>query len=148
MIVFFGFTMAVYPHSLPPISATVYSEEWMRSPGFLGSIYAPHPNIYIFARIILGFLFGFTNATLGMAISSFFRSRYVVLAFPFTFSLIYNFIFAILGAPVWWFGYVLTPDSMKASTAATVFLPLSIIFSLSTVSIFGFIKKYDNLKLY
>jgi hypothetical protein len=148
MIVFFGFTMAVYPHSLPPISATVYSEEWMRSPGFLGSIYAPHPNIYIFARIILGFLFGFTNATLGLAISSFFRSRYVVLAFPFTFSLIYNFIFAILGAPVWWFGYVLTPDSMKASTAATVFLPLSIIFSLSTVSIFGFIKKYDNLKLY
>lgn len=148
LIVFFGYTLAIYPRTLPPISATPYSEEWMRSPGYLGAIYAPHPNFYIFARIILGFLFGFTNATFGMAISSFVRNRYVILAFPFTFSLIYNFIFSFLGAPVWWFGYALTPDSMKASTATTIFLPLGIIFSLSTVGIFGFIKKYDNFKLY
>jgi hypothetical protein len=148
MIVFFGFTLAVYPRTLPPISATAYSEEWMRSPGFLGTIYAPHPNFYIFVRIILGFLFGFTSASLGMAVSPFVRNRYIVLAFPFTFSLIYNFIFAILGAPAWWFGYVLAPDLVLDTTATTTLLPLGIIFSLSTVSIFGFIKKYDNLQLY
>lgn len=148
MIVFFGFMLAMYPRTLPPLSGTPYSEEWMRSPGFLGSIYALHPNIYIFFRIILGFLFGFTCASLGMAISPFIRSRYVVLAFPFIFSEVYSFIFAIVGFPVWWFGYVLTPDSMKASTATTVFLPLGIVSSLSIIGIFGFIKKYDNLKLY
>lgn len=148
MILFFGYTFAMYPHTLPPLSGTPYSEEWMRSPGFLGTIYVPYPGFYISARILLGFLFGGTNAALGMAISPFVRSRYIILAFPFTFSLIYNFIFAILGAPAWWFGYALAPDSMKASTATTVFLPLGIIFLLSMVSIFGFIRRYDNLQLY
>jgi len=148
MIVFFGFTLTLYPRTLPPISATAYSDEWMRSPGFLGTFYALHPTFYIFARIILGFLFGFTCATLGMAVAAFVHSRYIILAFPFTFSLIYNFIFAILGVPAWWFGYVLAPDHIVDTTAVTTLLPLGIIFTLSAVGIFGFIKKYDNLKLY
>lgn len=148
MIVFFGYTFTVYPRTLPPLSATPYSEEWMRAVGFLGNIFVPHPNLYIFARITLGFLFGLISATLGMAISPFVRSRYIILAFPFTFSLIYNFIFAILGDPAWWFGYVLAPDHVSNTTATTTLLPLGIIFFLSTVSIFRFIRKYDNLQLY
>lgn len=148
MIVFFGFTLAVYPRTLPPLSGTPYSEEWMRSPGFLGTIYVSHANIYILARIILGFLLGFISASLGMAVSPFARNRYVVLVFPFIFSEVYSFIFAIVGFPAWWFGYALAPDLVLDTTAITTLLPLGIIFSLSTVSVFGFVKKYDNFKLY
>jgi|CXWL01.1.fsa_nt_gi hypothetical protein len=148
MTLFFGYTFSFYARTLPPLAWSGYTEEWMRAIGFLGGLFVPHPNLYIFARIILGFLFGFTSASLGMAASPFVRNRYIVLAFPLTFSLIYNFSFAFLGVPAWWFGYVLAPDLVLDTTATTTLVPLGIIFSLSTVSIFGFIRKYDNYQLY
>jgi len=148
MALFFGYTFSVYARTLPPLAWSGYTEEWMRAVGFLGNLFVPNPNLYILARIILGFLFGFTNASLGMAVSPFVRNRYIVLAFPFTFSLIYNFIFAFLGAPSWWFGYVLAPDLVLDTTATTTLLPLGTILFLSTISIFGLIRKYNDFQMY
>lgn len=148
MALFFGYTFSVYARTLPPLAWSGYTEEWMRAIGFLGGLFVPYPNLYVFARIMLGFLFGVTYATLGMAISPFVRSRYIVLAFPLVFFLIFSFMANFLGVPVLWSGYVLAPDGILSSTAATVLLPLATIFFLSTISIFGFIRKYDRLQLY
>lgn len=148
MALFFGYTFSIYAQTLPPLSWSGYTEEWMRAIGFLGGLFVPRPNLYIFARIMLGFLFGLTHATLGMAISPFVRSRYIVLVFPLVFSLIVSFMTSFLGIPTLWSGYVLAPDHILSSTATTVLLPLATIFFLSTISIFGFIKKYSHDQLY
>lgn len=148
MVLFFGYTFSMYAQTLPPLSSSGYTEEWMRAIGFLGGLFAPHPNLYIFVRIVLGFLFGLTHATLGMALSPFVREHYIVLVFPLVFFLIVSFMTSFLGIPTLWAGYVLAPDHIVSSTATTVILPLAIIFFLSTISVFGFIKKYSHNQLY
>ncbi|MBI5822552.1 MAG: ABC transporter permease [Chloroflexi bacterium] len=148
MILFFGYTYSIYARTLPPLAWSGYTEEWMRAIGFLGGLFVPHPNLYIFARIMLGFLFGLTYATLGMAISPFVRSRYIVLAFPLVFCWVFAFLANFLGVPALSPDYVLVPDGILSSTATTILVPLGTTFFLSTISIFGFIRKYDRLQLY
>jgi len=148
MLFFFGYTYTVYARTLPPLSATPYTEPWMWAPGFLGSYFTTHPNLYIVGRIITGFLFGMTYATLGMALSPFVCNRYIVLSVPFIFMWMYGFIVNVLGLPVWSSMYALAPDAIRDSTAITIFVPLSILFICSTVSIFIGIRKYSNDQIF
>ncbi len=147
MGLFFGYTSSVYPRAFPPPTYP-YTGNWTNVVGFLSGIYIPHPDGYIFARLMLGFLFGVTHATLGMAISPLARNRYIVLAFPIVFSWAFGFIANFVGAPEWWPAYVLAPDSISSSTAATIFTPLIVLFILSLISVFGLIRKYNDQHLY
>lgn len=143
MLLFFGYTFSVYARALPPPSSSPPP-----AVGFLHEIYLSSPNLYILGRIILGFFFGATFSTLGMAVSPFVRTRYVVLAFPLVFFWAFGFLANFLGIPVWWPAYVLAPDGILDSNVLTVLLPIIILCTLSTISIFGFIRKYNDYQLY
>lgn len=144
MAIFFAFTFFRYPQVLPPLSGTVYSEDWMRTPGFLSEIFVPFPNRYIFIRITLGFLFGCVYSLLGMSISAFTNNRYIILTFPFISFLILGFFMNFLGIPKYWTAYVLQTDGISTSTPITIFLPLLSIFTLSLFILFLKVKKYGD----
>ena len=144
MAIFFAYTFFKYPQVLPPLSSTVYSEEWMRTPGFLSEIFVPFPNYYIFIRIALGFLFGCVHALLGMSISAFTNNRYIILTFPFISFIIFGFFVNFLGMPKYWTAYALQTDGISTSTPITIFLPLLIILFLSLFFLLLKVKKYGD----
>jgi hypothetical protein len=147
LAIFFVFTFSVYAHGFPP-SSYPFTGNWTNIVGFLSDIYVLYPNIYILGRIVLGFLFGFTYATLALATSPFVRSRYLVLAFPLVFFWMFGFAANFAGVPVWWSAYALIPDGILTSSAETIFVPLTVVLLLSVVSIFGLIRKHGNNQLY
>ncbi len=142
MALFFGFTWLHYPRVLPPLSGTVYPEEWMRCVGFLGELYVPSPRLYVGLRLGLGFLFGSVYATHGMALSAFTRNRYLILFFPLLSCYALSFTVNVLGIPAFSPTYVLAPDGIRSSTAVTVFVPLAVIFLLSLGCAAVRIQKY------
>ncbi len=142
MALCFGFTWLHYPRVLPPLSGTVYPEEWMRCVGFLGELYVPAPQLYVGLRLGLGFLFGSVYATHGMALSAFTANRYVILSFPLLSHLIIGFVVNALGIPAFWSAYALVPDGIRSSTAVTIFVPLAVLFLLSLGCAAVRIQKY------
>jgi len=148
MVLFFVFTMLHYPRGLPPVPPVSDANGPVWQMGFLSEYYKPHPDLYIAARILLGFCFGGTFAPLGMALSPFVRIRYVILAFPFVFFIAFGYAANIVGMPVWWPEYALTPDGILDSSALTVFAPLGLLFLGSTLCIFGSIRKDNDAWLY
>lgn len=144
MAIFFGFTSLKYVRMLPPLSSSGYTEDWMRCYGFLSQFYLPSPDMYIFYRILLGFIFGLVFATLGMAISAFTKNRYIISSFPLIFKFILAFGVNFLGIPVFSPDYVLIPTGILDSTALTTFLPLGLIFTASLMIASIRIKKYND----
>lgn len=144
MAFFFGFTSLRYVRMLPPLSGTVYSEDWLPCFGFLCELYLPVPDLYIFLRIVLGFIFGLVFATLGMAISAFTNNRYIILSFPLIFEFILGFGLNFFGIPVFWTSYAIAPDGIATSNALTVFLPLGLIFTASLAIAAVRIRKYNG----
>lgn len=148
LLLFYGYTLLVYARSLPPLLQTPYTEEWMRAPGFLGGIYSLHPSLYIFARIGLGFVFGITYSTLGMAVSRFVHHKYLTTIIPLLFYWLLGFIANFINLPVFWSAYALQTDGILTSSLANIFLPMLLLFTLTTLCIFISIKKYDSKEMY
>lgn len=114
------------PHGLPPKPGA----NWVF--GLMSQVFPTAPALYIGFLIFLAFLFGSTYATFGLALSIVANNnRYMVLATPFLFYNVGNFIIAILGPAQWTPPTTLAPHLAAASNWYTVFLPMAGIFLLS-----------------
>jgi hypothetical protein len=87
--------------------------------------------LYILGRIGLGFLFGGAYATLGFAISSVARNRYVVLAGPLIIFLVATLVLHLLGLYGWIPPVAITPEVNLNSSAATILGNYVIIYGVS-----------------
>jgi len=130
----FIFTNIIYPRGLLPIEQSRAVVGGIPD-GPLGFLYRTAPDLYILFLIALGFIFGATYATLGLAISFVAPNRYVVLATPFLLYHVANFVLAVLGLEVWSPPVTLIPDGVKSTSWLTVFGELGGIFVFSSVII-------------
>lgn len=113
------------PHGLPPDA-----KSWPLS-GPLDYIFLSTPALYVFFLIGLAFVFGAVYATLGLALSSVFSNRYVVIATPFLLYNIGNVAIAVFGHARWTPPTTLVPYSVTTTNSLTVFAPLITIFLFS-----------------
>lgn len=100
--------------------------------------YRSMPDLYILSRIGLGFVFGATYATVGLALALFINNRYIVLATPFVAYMLANFVLTALGLMEWSPPFTLTPEIVLTTSALTVFGELGAIFIASVVCILIF----------
>jgi hypothetical protein len=147
MAFFLGFTSWKYVRDLPPLSGTIL-ESWLSCSSvyqaFLCDLYHINPDLYIFLRIVLGFVFGIVFATFGMSISAFTNNRYVILFFPFIFGIMLAYGLNFLGIPVFIPLYALVPTGISGTDAMTIFPPLGIIFLCSLAIVALRIKKHSE----
>lgn len=140
LLILYGFTNIAFLRGFPP--ETNARIPYYMLPGPLGSIYAKSPDLYIFFLIFLAFIFGIAYSTFALAFSIFIRNRYIVLATPFLFYIVIEFILQILGLPNWGPTAALVPWIRTSVTSTVIFVEVGTVFLASTLCIlFGARKK-------
>jgi len=143
LLLLFGYTNLAWPRGLAPVNEARLPFE--RLPGPLGYLYRPAPDLYIFFLIGLGFIFGATYATLGLAFSSFVNNRYVVLATPFLLYNVANFVLAVLRLEEWTPPATFVPFGINTTSWLTVFGELGGIFVASVVCLLVLARRRDRV---
>ena len=139
LLLLFACTNLIYLWGLLPIDQARIGGAYLHGP--LGSLYRIAPDLYILFRVGVGFIFGATYATLGLAISSFVNNRYIVLATPFLLYHIANFVLAVLGLERWSPPVTFIPDAVKTTSWPTVFGELGGIFVVSVLCLLVLARK-------
>ncbi len=139
LILLFACTNLIYPRGLLPIDQARIGGAYPHGP--LGPLYRTAPDLYILFLVGVGFIFGATYATLGLAFSSFVNNRYVVLATPFLLYHIANFVLAVLRLEEWTPPATFIPDAVKTTSWLTVFGELGGIFVVSVVCLLVLARK-------
>jgi hypothetical protein len=134
LVLLFAFTNAAYPRGLPPIPESGRPREILWGP--LGELYRTNPDGLIAFYITVALIFGAVYASLALAISTFVKNYYLVLASPFLFYVLGSFVFQSLGLdPLSPFA-TCYPHIFRDATWATVFGQLGLIFFFSSMVIF------------
>lgn len=129
LLALFAYTNIVYPRGFPPLDEARIPFDPL--PGPLGHLYRQAPDGYILFLLGLGFAFGASYATLGLAISALVTHRYVVLATPFLLYQVANFVLAVLQLERWSPPVALLPHTINTTSWLTVFGQLGGILVLS-----------------
>lgn len=130
MVLAFGVACLLFPLSLPPlydldgVKVSLYGLP--HSP--FATIFETRPSWYILWRIGLGFLFGSAYATLGFAISTIAKNRYLVLVVPFIVFLMGTILLDILGLYGWIPPVALIPEININSSAITMVVNYVVIY--------------------
>ncbi len=143
MALAFGTACLLFPMHLPPLYVEGVKASIMGIPHTpLNYIFETSPGLYILWRIGLGFLFGGAYATLGFAISSVVRNRYIVLAGPFIAFLVASLLIDLLGFFGWVPPVALAPEININSSAMTMLINYVVIYGVSLA--FVFVKFSQN----
>lgn len=132
MALAFGIAALLFPLHLPPLYSDGVKVSIMGIPHSpLGHIFERAPALYVLGRIGLGFLFGGAYATLGFAISSAARNRYVVLAGPFLIFLVATLLIDLLGFYGWIPPVALIPEVNNNSSVVTMLVNYLVVYGVS-----------------
>jgi hypothetical protein len=96
-------------------------------------LYHTAPDLYILSLVALAFVFGATYAIFGLSISVFANNRYVVLATPWLFYFIANFIVGVLGLELWSPGVTYSPHWLNNVAWIHLVVGLGGLFVASTM---------------
>jgi hypothetical protein len=134
LFLLFAFTNAVYPRGLPPVTESGRQVESLWGP--MGDLYRSNPDGLIAFYIAVALSFGAVYATLALAISTFVKNYYLVLASPFLFYVIGSFVFQSLGLNPFSPFATFYPHIFRDATWASIFGQLGLIFLVSSLVIF------------
>ena len=131
LLFLFAYANLAYPRGFPPVAESRFPFDYL--PGPLGNLYRTTPGLYVLFLIGLGFIFGATYATFGLAISCFVNNRYSVLATPFLLYHVASFVLPVLRLGGWTASATFAPWMVKGTSWLTVFGELGGIFMVSVV---------------
>ncbi len=119
----------IYPHNPPRAIYATYFGPHPRE--VFVEFHVARPVLYQLFLCAVGLPFGAAYATLGLALSTVARNRYVALAAPLLLYWIADFILAVLRLERWLLPVALQPTTMSGTTPANVFVPQSAVLVLS-----------------
>lgn len=102
--------------------------------GCFEDVFVYSPLLYLFIIIGLNFIFGGAYASLGLAISSLTNNKYVTIAGPFIFFIIYSIILEILGLQILLPQTCIIPSSVQGVSYITIFGQIAIITIISYIT--------------
>lgn len=143
LILLFACTNLIYPRGLLPIDQARIGGAYPHGP--LGPLYRIAPDLYILFLVGVGFIFGATYATLGLAISTIVSNRYIVLATPFLLYHVANFVLAVLRLEEWTPPATFIPGAVKTASWLTMFGELGGIFVASVVCLLVLARRRDRV---
>ncbi len=101
------------------------------NPPFFQNLDPPDPLVHMGLLIGLGFLFGATYATVGLATSVLFRNPYYANVIPFAIYIVFGFLFGLFGLGYLEPSVMWRPSNNTFATPATVALQYLVVWSIS-----------------
>jgi hypothetical protein len=86
------------PSGIDPLSG-VFASSYQ--PHVLSGLFWVHPSVYSLLAIVIGVLVSISIGSITMVASLFFKKRYLVLAAPFIFYMVFNVAVQVLGLKLW-----------------------------------------------
>lgn len=142
-ISFFGLILCLY--FLPRVDFSMVDLNRLMNITFEGEFYINHPFLYGLYVCFWRFVIGFLIASLGFILSAYIKNLFIILTFPFIYTIAENYILCILGKPLYRLiaSFYFRAVSGRGITYHTLSIGPLILLSAITIAIiyFSIIKK-------